>query len=765
MKLKFKRHIYKKKTIFSWLIAYLLILIIPILFVGISYTYIGSVIEKKITELNYSMLRNAGVRVDDILDNIVNISNELMNNDNITKMAKYKMPLTTEEMIEVSEAESIWSNYASVNQYINDMYIYFPENKQIFSYKRMYSIDDFFKSSHLGKSVDLKDEWIENVLQKQKAGYIFAEKDASVFYVQPNMVNRVEDVPYSIIIKLNMDALMQYGRRNLDNNFFLCSSDGKLIAGENRENEKLLMLNTANYGNSSGTYKVNGKKYIFVKLRSQNVNWYYTDVTLKSEYFRELNIIYLIMFITILFSLICGGVAIYKSIKHNNKPLKELFNFFAKNSDKKFNDIDVYSYINTELIKIINEKNQYEDQLISQREVLKKDILSNLVAGKTNESYPYEKQMRMADVKYEGDLYVSIIFYVDDIDKMFFERISDRNEAAKTAKYIVSNIAKELIGNVFNIEIFENHGLLTGIVNIDDNNEFSAIRILTDIAMELTDFIKQEFNFTVAVSISDMHYSLSGIRDAYSEAVIGIEHLMSSDNNVISYNSIKISDKELYLYTNETEQQILNLLEECEYKKCSLLIDTVLDNYMRAKGSSLWITKYFAFDFLNTFLKMAMQMNNKELIDLVKNNGEKISNCVTNNETLGIVKDTAKKFIEILENTEMDNSVTSVYTKIKIYVDNNYDNPDLNVNKVADEFSMNASVLSNQFKNAWNIGLSDYINNKRIEKAKKLLATTNKKVNEIAVLSGFSSDRTFQRMFQKAENLSASKWRELYKNV
>lgn len=763
MKLKLHRHL-KKRTILSWLISYLLILIIPILFVGLSYIYIGVFVEQKITEINYNELSNAGVHVDDILENIVNISSELMNDDDIERLTQYKLPLNTEDMLEVAGLESIWSNYASVNQYTEDMYIYMPNTKQIFSSKKMYSVDDYFELNYSGKTQEIKNAWIESILLKQKSGYTYTESDGSVFYVQPNIVNKVEDVPYSIIIKLNMEALMHYGTNDMDNNFFICSSSGSLIAGEDSENEKLLMLQTADYGNSRGTYKINGEKYILAKIKSQNANWYYTSITLSSEYFYELNTIYLIMLVAIMLSLLCGVVAIRWSMKRNNKPLKELYNFFAKSPEQKFNDIDVYKYINSELIKIINEKNLYKDELASQKDILKRDILSNLVEGKVNESYSYEKQVQIAHIDHDGDLYIALVFYIDDVDRIFFGDISDTKEAAATAKYIVSNIASELIGNSFNIEIFENHGLLVGVMSVENEDEFSAVYILTDIITELTDFIKKEFNFRVAVSVSDIHYSLNGISEAYSEAVIGAEYLMSSGETLIRYSDIKTKNNNHYIYTNETEQQILNLLEESEYKKCRMLVDSVLENCTRVKETALWITRYIAYDLLNTFLKMAIKFNNKELIDIVRNSGNTISQCITTKEILSAVKSMSENFIEEIENTEMENSVTSIYKKIKIYVDNNYDNPDLNGNNIADVFSMNPSVLSTQFKKAWNIGLADYINNKRVEKAKMLLAKSDKKVNEIAALAGFSNYRTFHRVFQKAEQVSPTKWREMYKS-
>lgn len=755
----------RKKTVLSWFVSYLLILIIPILFVGLSYVYIGRGVGNMITDVNYNALGNAGVRIDDILENIVNISDELMDNDDIERLAGYSLPLGTEDMLEVAGTSEIWSNYVSVSQYIYEEYIYIPDTKLIFNSKRLYSTDDFFELVFGSKTREAKNEWTESVLFKQKSGYVYAKNLGSVFYVKPNIVNKIEDVPYSIILRLNTETLARYGSRDFNDSFFICGHDGTVIEGNGGENERMLMMQTAESDNSSGTYSVSGKKYIMAKLKSQSANWYYIRIMPKSEYFRALNTMYGIMLAAIALSLICGAAAIRWSVKRNNKPLKELYDFFAKSPGQKFGDIDVYKYINSELIKIINEKNLYKDELAKQKDILKRDILINLAEGKINESYPYEKQMEIADIAHDGDLYIVLVFYIDEVEGLFFGDATDINDAAKTAKYIVSNIASELISNAFNVEIFENHGLLVGVINIDDKDEFSAECVLKDIVTELSDFIKHEFNFRVAVAASDIHYSLSGISEAYSEAVIGAEYLTNSAGNFIRYGNIKTENSSHYVYTNETEQQLLRLLEDGEYKKCRMLADSVLESCASAKETALWITRYTAYDILNTFLKFAVRLNAQELIDMLKNSGNAVSKGITTKEILNAVKSMSEKFIEELENTEMGNSVTNIYKKIKKYVDNNYDDPDLNVNNVADVFSMSPSVLSTQFKRTWNMGLADYINSKRIEKAKMLLAKSDKKVNEIAILAGFSNYRTFHRVFRKSEQVSPAQWREIYKNV
>ena len=76
-------------------------------------------------------------------------------------------------------------------------------------------------------------------------------------------------------------------------------------------------------------------------------------------------------------------------------------------------------------------------------------------------------------------------------------------------------------------------------------------------------------------------------------------------------------------------------------------------------------------------------------------------------------------------------------------------------------FKTNSSYLSSRFKKEFDIGLSDYITEVRIEAAKKLLVTTNMPNTEISLLAGYSNTRTFLRAFSKAEGITPKEYRRL----
>ncbi len=68
--------------------------------------------------------------------------------------------------------------------------------------------------------------------------------------------------------------------------------------------------------------------------------------------------------------------------------------------------------------------------------------------------------------------------------------------------------------------------------------------------------------------------------------------------------------------------------------------------------------------------------------------------------------------------------------------------------------------LSTTFKKKYGIGIAQYINSLRIEKAKRLIVNTDENIKEIALSVGFSSDAAFIRVFKQFENTTPGRYKK-----
>ncbi|MBE6903401.1 MAG: helix-turn-helix domain-containing protein [Ruminococcaceae bacterium] len=99
-------------------------------------------------------------------------------------------------------------------------------------------------------------------------------------------------------------------------------------------------------------------------------------------------------------------------------------------------------------------------------------------------------------------------------------------------------------------------------------------------------------------------------------------------------------------------------------------------------------------------------------------------------------------------------------TAFKEYISNNLSS-ELTVSKICKQLNVSRTTLYELVKEELGTGISEYITLKRIQRAKKLLLSTNMSIAEIAEAVGIYDYNYFSKYFKAKTGLSPSKWRTL----
>lgn len=97
-------------------------------------------------------------------------------------------------------------------------------------------------------------------------------------------------------------------------------------------------------------------------------------------------------------------------------------------------------------------------------------------------------------------------------------------------------------------------------------------------------------------------------------------------------------------------------------------------------------------------------------------------------------------------------------TKAKEYIEKNIDQ-NFTLEDVANEIFISPAYLSQLFNNLTGATYSSYVTSARINVAKKLLLTTDKTVNDVAMMAGFSQSSYFVTTFKKATGVTPKQFR------
>ncbi len=99
-----------------------------------------------------------------------------------------------------------------------------------------------------------------------------------------------------------------------------------------------------------------------------------------------------------------------------------------------------------------------------------------------------------------------------------------------------------------------------------------------------------------------------------------------------------------------------------------------------------------------------------------------------------------------------------IITRARRYIEENY-REDIDRNDVAAVTFVTPNYLSKLFKNCMNMNLREYINQLRVEEAKRLLLSTNMSVSEIASYVGYCNISYFSTVFHKLVGVGPFDWR------
>ena len=106
-----------------------------------------------------------------------------------------------------------------------------------------------------------------------------------------------------------------------------------------------------------------------------------------------------------------------------------------------------------------------------------------------------------------------------------------------------------------------------------------------------------------------------------------------------------------------------------------------------------------------------------------------------------------------------DHQSKKVLKRALEYIEDNYTQETLSLNTVAGEVNVSANYFSAIFSQAMEVTFIEYVTQKRMEKAKKLLSQTEKQSGDIALEVGYKDPHYFSFVFKKTQGCTPREYR------
>jgi two-component system response regulator YesN len=114
----------------------------------------------------------------------------------------------------------------------------------------------------------------------------------------------------------------------------------------------------------------------------------------------------------------------------------------------------------------------------------------------------------------------------------------------------------------------------------------------------------------------------------------------------------------------------------------------------------------------------------------------------------------------VFRNSQANHERSILIQQAKHYIDNNFDDPDLQMNKIAAQYNLSSNHFSTVFSQEIGEPFRDYLNNLRINRAKELLSTTSIMCSQVAYQCGYNDAHYFSTFFKKKTGFTPQAFRE-----
>lgn len=250
-------------------------------------------------------------------------------------------------------------------------------------------------------------------------------------------------------------------------------------------------------------------------------------------------------------------------------------------------------------------------------------------------------------------------------------------------------------------------------------------------------------NYSILI-VEDRQELRSFLKDSFKDL---FKHIYTAEDGVVALEITK--SKQPDIIVSDVMMPRMDGYELCKNIKSNVEISHIPIILLTAKcdqdststgyklGADFYLSKPFELDFLLTII--ANLLKGREAIK--QKYKEKTATILPQDSTIS-------------------NADETFMVKLNNLINNNLSNPDLDVKFLIANMAMSRASLYNKVKVLTDMGVNDYINQLRIEKASSLLIHSDLSISEISFEVGFTYQRYFSTIFKQIKGATPSQFKD-----
>ena len=261
----------------------------------------------------------------------------------------------------------------------------------------------------------------------------------------------------------------------------------------------------------------------------------------------------------------------------------------------------------------------------------------------------------------------------------------------------------------------------------------------------------------ILIGCSRLHEDLSDLHTAGSEAVSALNRYSLSSAEVFFFSESQKKPPRVISW--EKTGELIFCIEAGKVPETRFLTEQLFDHFRKTQTLTLLDIKTSCYN-ISAQVRLIVGSTIPEVQQLRADNNLQVAM----NQIFGF-EELHDYYLGFWSNLAANLSEQDIYgdtdliQNVKTYIEHYYQKQ-ISVELAASLFHVNRSYLSHTFKKKTGETFIDYLNKTRVRHAKKLLAESDKKMYQIALLSGYNNVRYFYRAFKKIEGITPDQYRK-----
>ena len=738
-------------VVIRWFFSYLLILLISIVAGLGTSIYARRISFQQAHQTQKGLMAQVQMDIDSSVNSIYSLLQRITFNKNI---ARINDETAEDDRYSVYLAAADFKTYLYENNSIASVFLYDPLSKKILS-SAGYLDADYYYSLYYPNILQDFESFESQLLAEGHRNDIYLEtsdgKQLIAFTQKIVPINSMREMQATIVLNpASLIQRMDYLRWDESISIAIQFKRDQVIAqaGSLKINSAA-DINTQN-PNDFYTTMIDGEEYGVFVSNSQSTSWSYVTYVKTDVMYQAAGRIGMITVISILFLSTFGMLLSYHFSIKNYQPLRETIDVMAEYVKPSIDD----NPSRNEYVWLKKALTDYSDRFQANAKMLKNYNLyvKNHLLFRLLET-PFRvdrdhRELQRAEWSFNEPYFLVVNFYYNDAQAI---SISTSIEQGKRALSLaILSTFEQFTHDQCMVEMIDMGDRVSAIINLPDRSE-QTLEQIKELVQHCQDEIENDLSVLIHASIGTIHAGIAEIYLSSNEAKEAAGFISSQNrDSIVLYDDIK-NLRLAYHYPLELEQQIISyILVGNEEQAIADAKRVFRQNESLLTGD---MYKCLVLDMLGTIIKAANQTDAPNIVNDI-NIYEIVSNEDSQQHILRAISTISR---EVLRERSSSKKNAVLVSSVKQFVEEHYEDTELNVSSIGKHFYLTPAYLSSIFKDETGVSLLDFINMVRIEASKQLLEK-RVNVNDVAIAVGYKASGSFIRTFKRIVGTTPGQW-------